>query len=519
MSVSYSAPVQMGKGQSNVLNNIKALSESFEAQNIQIFSESGYSEVLSNEVSFNEYTAGLVEGCDEQTTADLTTLASNTRLVTLSESMVSGANPITALSLPMLRIGFPKMAVREGLPTEPVQQPKFKVTTKRPFVMDTKTNTKVYLPEGLQRRELYGLPKLKGDLIDLTEGKVENYDLLAPINKNAALGDEIDPKFSVVAVKVTKDSAAKEYNVSFKLDTNINVINGTVKLDSGESVTILGTVDRSKGLLNIATLAPAGVTVNGVKVQGYVSSEANNSAVQVGFDITAQEYTIGTGQPIESPINIQAMTDVMAMYQIDSTLVHMETMSTVLAQNTDLEGVEFIDRVIDTSALNITESFDVVPPSNFNQGDAAWREQIKLKFDRLVSKLQTKFNIYAGHTVIFCHPLDAQVISNVKWVFSTDEQPNDVAVSYKVGTYTSGTTTYYVLQSPYFSQGKFRLVYIPSEADFKSLVYYPYSFNTIRGAISPNQNSGNMPSIQMIKRYLFQEFTPMCANLTIKNND
>lgn len=516
--ISYGSPVHRGQGntfQSKALANVKSIVEHFEGESINVLSE-GVQDIVTNKVAFSEYVDRLLEGTDDVTRGELTQLAENTRLVMLQESMSSGTNPISALSLPMLRIGWPKLAVREGLPTEPVEQPKFKVTTKRPYVR-TPDGEKHYLPKALTGAGAleFGLPPLEKGAIAATAGAISGHDLLAPVSKNALLGDEIDARFTVSEVTVAWGAGADVVlPVNFELDTNLNVVQGTVK-SGADTATFLAKVNREKGLIDAVVV---GATLKSIKIVGFVSSEANNSATQIAFDIDAIECVIGTAQPVESPINIQHMTDVMHMYQVDATLSHIETMTTFLAHTTDREGVNFIEATYARESEKINETFDVVPPANYALGDAAWREQIKLKLDRLVTRLQTSANIYSGHAVVFCHPLDAQIISNVKWVYAATEQVNDVAVEYKVGNYISGTTSYTVLQSPYFAQGDLKVVYVPADAEHKTLVYYPYSFSTVRGSASSSPNSVNLPAIQMIKRHLFKAFTPLVGKLFIANN-
>lgn len=520
-NITYSAPTHGNASyRSAALGGFKALQENLtESAQINILHESGISDLIGNEVLFSEFKSNLLEGLeDESQRTALGQLVENTRVVMMQESMITGTNPITALSLPMLRVGWPKIAVREGLPTEAVEKPSFKVTVKRPFITG-KDGVKRYLPEALMGDDAFdhSLPRLERTEIVATNGAITMYDMLAPVNKNASLGDEVDPKFHVTEVRVTFPTAGEvTRSVSLQLDVNTNTFNGTVT-EGDEVATIIGNVIRSSGILNVAAI---GATLEGVKIEGFISSEANNAATQVGFDIQGIDCVIGTGQPVESPINIQQMTDVMNMYKIDATLSHIETMTTFLAQITDLEGVRFIDQTYDRipAADRVVEYFDVVAPSNFALGDTAWREELKHKLDRVVSQLQTHANYYNGHTVIFCHPLDAQVISNVKWVYAATEQVNDVAVDYKVGTFVSGTTSYVVLQSPHFSQGKLRCVFVPADEEHKTLVYYPYAFHTIRGAISSNSNAANLPNIQMIKRHLFKAFTPLVGVVEIKNN-
>ena len=517
MSVSYDPPVSAGNTSyhSAALGVYKQLHEDLNGENVNILSE-GINDILSNKVAFSELTESLSASMDESEAQNFGTLIENTRIQMLTESMISGSNPITALSLPMLRVGYPKIAVREGLPTEAVEQPKFKVTTKRPYVR-TADGSKLYLPEALiDGTADHTLPQLELTSLAAVTGIIDKYDLLTPIAKNSEMGDEIDPVFSITEIVINTGVADETFTVQAALDTNNNTISTTVTTAAKKNVTILATVDRAKGLLSAAAI---GATLTSLKVQGYVSSETNNSATQIGTDIEAIECIIGTAQPIESPINIQHMTDMLNMYNVDSTLSNIETMTTFLAHHTDKEGVSFIDNTFNRLSKKISETFDVTPPANFALGNTAWREELKIKIDRVVSRLQTSASIHSGHTVLFCHPLDAQVISNIKWTYSGVEQINGVKVDYKVGQYVSGTTEYIILQSPYFSQGNIRVVYIPSDVQHKTLTYYPYSFTTVRGTASSNSASANVPVIQMIKRHLFKSFTPLVAKITLVNNN
>lgn len=516
MTITYAAPNAGGVHQSNALTNYKAIYEQFDQDGINILSE-GVQDVFANQVSYHELADSLTESMDEKDKAAMKQLIDNSRYVLMQESMVSGTNPVTALSLPMLRVGWPKIAVREGLPTEPVEQPKFKVTTKRPYILD-KDGEKRYLPEALTENQVtFSLPQLSTEAIPVTGNQLANHDLLSPIQKNHNVGDEIDPQFKVVEVKVDIGGTVVTSTSPMQLDTNNNVFSGIVKTPDGTaSATIIGSVDRAKGLLNATAI---GGTLQSLKVIGYVTSERNNSATQIGFDITSEELVIGTAQPLEAPINIQHMADLMAQYQIDATLANIETMTTFLASNTDREGVNFIDETYERYSKRIAETFDVKPAADYAHGDTQWREELKAKIDRLVTRIQVSANIYSGRAVIFCNPLDAQVITNVRWVYSGVEQVNDVAIEYRLGTFVSGITNYTVIQSPYFSQGRLRVVYLPSDVQFKSLTYYPYSFTTIRGSASPNPSTVNVPSIQMIKRHLFKSHTHLVGIVEIKNNE
>lgn len=525
MAISYDTIHQstVGVRVSPVLTELSRINESFQAEGINVLNE-GFSEVATNSHYFQDYVSKLSEGLDPQTAAEFGIMAGNSRTQILQESSISGISPVTALSLPMLRVAYPKTAIREGFPTEPVMQPKFKVTWLKPFVIDSADNSKTYLPAGLKtKRALFGLKALQTAAINVGATGVSAFDLLTPVGGNSTLGDQIDPNFRIVEVTFTALDAGglngvnKTVACNLPLDTNINVVEGTVTAAHTDTTVntarVFAKLDRAKGTIDIVGL---GRTVVSVKVQGYISSESNNRATQVGFDITSDETVIGTGQPIESPINIQQMTDTMAMYNIDTTVRTLEIMSTALAQSVDLEGVDFLQKQWQLGAQLMT-TFDVTPPVGFTLGNTAWREELKIKIDNLTTRLMQSTNFTSGQVVIFGNLLDTQILSNIRWMYAGEEQPNGVNAEYKVGTYTSGVGTYKVLSSFNFDQGTMWVGFIPSAPDQVTLKYYPYSFNVIRGSASPN--TPNVPSVQLLKRHSFREYTQMVGKILIVNNN
>ena len=126
-------------------------------------------------------------------------------------------------------------------------------------------------------------------------------------------------------------------------------------------------------------------------------------------------------------------------------------------------------------------------------------------------------NITQGSCVIFGNPLDTQVLHNVRWMFTGEEQVNGVNVEYRVGAYTSGISSYKVLSSFNFSQGEMLVVFLPAAPDHASIKYYPYSFNVIRGTTSPNHPY--TPAVMLLKRHLFEQYNQMIGKIIIQNND
>lgn len=526
MAITYETFHQskMGTKTSPALTKLKSINESFQSEGISVLNE-GFSEVAYNQHYFNDYVQKLSEDLEPEAAEQFAVLAENTRQTILTESSISGVSPVTALSLPLLRIAFPKTAVREGMPTEPVMQPKFKVAWLRPWVKRA-NGEKVFLPKALKTdTNLFTLPKVHATDIAVGAAGAYGFDLFNGTTGNVALGDSIDPNFRVTEVVFKALDAAganaenKTVAVDLQLDTNINVCEGVVTANHTDGtenkVRVFAKVNRDAGTVDIIGMNREIVSI---KVLGYISSEMNNHATQAGFDITSDETHIGTGQPIESPINMQQMTDTMAMYNIDSTVRTLEYMSTTLAQSTDLQGIQFLTDRFAQSNPQISAQFDIVPPANYLAGPTAWREEIKRKIDNQVMLMMEQTNYTSGSAVIFGHMLDTAVIHNVRWQYAVDEQPNGVNVEYKVGVYESGVTKYKVLSSMNFPKGSLYIVFVPNDADQKTFMYYPYSFNVIRGAQSGG-NTPNLPVVQMIKRHIFKSYVPMIAKLELLNNN
>jgi len=436
MSIHYAATVESsagGKRKSPALDKLALIAESFQSQGINVLNE-GFGEVAVSTHFFRDYTNQLTEEMSPECAEQFEVLAENVRREVLVESNISGMSAVTALSLPLLRIAFPKTSVLEGLPTEPVTQPKFTVKWFRPYVVIS-NGVKQYLPKALRdvnTQGLFHLPKLTAG-VALTAGQVINYDLYTGTSYSAtSFNDQVDPNFSIshVTAKLSTNTGGlpvattTDIPVTFKIDTLTNVCEGLVTM-VGTTETlearIFAKVNRETGVADIITAitsikltaspftaraAVAGADeVTAIKIEGYVSSEMNNRAAQIGFEITDDPTTIGTGQPIESPINIQQMTDAMAMYNIDTTMRHLEIMSTTLAQVVDIEGIGFIvnqfSKVPSALQATYTESFNRTPAGTYALGPTAWREELKIQIDSLVVKMMNETNYTSGSIVLF----------------------------------------------------------------------------------------------------------------------
>ena len=80
-------------------------------------------EILTNEKAFQTYVAGLAESIeDKKDRRDFIQLAENTRVNLLENSMFA-INPYESLTLPILRVFYPKIVAKEAVTVSPMDKP------------------------------------------------------------------------------------------------------------------------------------------------------------------------------------------------------------------------------------------------------------------------------------------------------------------------------------------------------------------------------------------------------------
>ena len=540
-------------------------SDFFMAQGCSIIGE-GYKEIASNASLFESYVDQLTEGCSADDAAVLAQLMANTNAGILRESSMTGIQPIASLSMPVIRKLWPKFALKEAIATEVAKSPRFVVSYTKPYVVGA-DGAKHSIPKALRGHALgEGL-----DEFSVPEYLKKSYSALHEVKLSVGSADTIkfdyldgkgtsDVKDSKVVVSTTsgiKEQPLDELVVEFARigysaavaasggQAAVEEVPGTeIKLGKRLGVTgsgIYSVVEGDKkgqlivqfeGAKRRATFAFVGDTGMSdvtLKVRAGVSSEYNEESYSVGFDIARQDVDIPTGQHINAPLPIEALNDMMALYQIDGTKETVDLMTNIFAQKLDLEILDFLKSSLANQPSNeaffglpgageYTLSFDCRPAAGFAGSPKAWREEIKPLIDHLAQKIKNATYLQGGTFSIVCNPLDAQILANVDWSFRGGVGGNvdGVAVDYSVGTYV-GANAYKVIASTNVPAGAMFVVFTPSGNTQMTYKYYPYTFSTEMGYIDPNRS--RVPSIMMTKRHTFHEFMPAIGCIMVLNNN
>ena len=86
-----------------------------------------------------------------------------------------------------------------------------------------------------------------------------------------------------------------------------------------------------------------------------------------------------------------------------------------------------------------------------------------------------------------------------------------------MGAITSTNNRYKIISSDLLNAGNLYIFFVPTQDDFKTYTYYPYTFNVVDNY--RNTRMENAPSIMLTKRQTIEEFVPVIGRVVIKNND
>ena len=539
----------------------------FQAQGMSIVGD-GYKEIATNPHLFESYVETLTQGASANDAANMAQLMVNSNQALLRESSMTGIQPIASLSMPVIRKLWPKVALKDAVASEVAKTPRFVIAYTAPYMV--KGDKKVMIPRGLRDPLHDGLTKDMHDALKkeftapkavvLTAGSAQVVDWKNdPHVKIADTPSAIKVQpldelrvvaYRILATKSSSDAAeaGKVYvDATGEVDTTAVGSNFADTVYEVESIKIgkrLGVYDNGNyafgngaqllvqfdGKNDKATVAAIGEGALVVLTAG-VSSEFNEESWDVGFDILRQDVDIPTGQHLNAPLPIEALQDMMALYQIDGTKEVVDLMTNVFAQKLDLEILDFLKKSYANQQNNeaysdgtygvaedFTLMFDCMPAAGFAGSPKAWREELKPLIDHLAEKIKVNTYLNNGSFTIVANPLDVALLANVDWQFRGGQGGNvdGVAVDYSVGTYV-GANAYRVISSTNVPRGQMFIVFLPSGDTQMTYKYYAYSFSTEMGYTDPNRS--RVPSIMMTKRHTLHGFMDAIGCIMILHND
>lgn len=578
MAISY-PQVKLSASKSAFRDLLQNAQQTFHEDGINILGE-GIADVISDEDTFNRYRDVMLEGCEADDAEQISQIIDNSRWDIINES-TTGITPISSLAVPAIRALWPRLALKNAIPTEVVKAPKFSLSYIIPYL---KVNGKKYqLPRGIVGDDsdatnntwAMGQHVWNGDIsVTKTTGTDSarvpgGFDLLRdgsgnllvwnPSGRTDGIGsvtarpgfDHIDPDFWVSKIKTkagyankttgaftTEDKSsdtdfvaipAQELKVyvrcelrgslNYELNKVIPVVVSGTTYNVVFNDAISGKVDFEECKLRLASFA--GV-IDSVNVEGRLTFENNERTESVIFEIETKDVTIGTGIHIDAPLPNEFLSDVSVLYSIDGVAKVIDIMTQTVALRLDNEIRQYIingyQRQTDRSGAELFHGFfNCRPDDRYNGTPKDWREQIKVTIDFMANILKQRNYFQGGKFVIVCNPVDAALIPNTSWSFTG-------AASERSGIEVdydigaiSGSQRYEVISSQLMPAGVMYILYVSSQDEQMTYKYYPYSFLVTRDMRNADQVL--IPNITMCKRHKLEYFHDAMIKITIANNN
>jgi hypothetical protein len=507
---------------------LREAAEYFESEKIQMTTGDGIKEILTSTPLFNAYVEKLSEGMDAEEAFQFAQLLENTRTHILTESSISGIQQVSALSMPMIRKAWPKIGLKNAIPTEAVKAPQFAISYLVPYLVK-KDGTKLELPKAMRDPATEDSVLFKGG-IRLNQNFIPLPNDAAGVNMiGSTVGavpgtDTIDPNFeistaTIMVVPVPAGPAVAVDVLTYDLKADVNgrifgTVKGTEPGGGTATDTLSGAIDRETGVFSLTSIRGL---VTQVKVTGVITDETNTHGDSITFDIKKKEVMIGTGAHINAGLPMEWLQDLMAVYSLDGAMKAVDIISNVQSQKVDKEILQFLDKSFVRNAQPYAGSFNVFPSAQYNGSPTEWRSEIRTVIDWFATKIKVDSAMHTGSFAIVGNALDLNLIPNVDWIFtSSQEERAGVDVNFNVGAY-AGANRYTLVASDNVPYGKLRLIFVPGNPDLMTFKYYPYTFSVENGYRDPR--TPNIPNIMVARRDRTEELTPFAAEITIVNNN
>lgn len=438
--------------------------------------------ILVDDAAFGTYITGLAESIEnKKDRAAFVQLAENTRVNLLENSMFQ-INPYETLTLPILRVFYPKLIAKELVTVSPMDKPEtvkaFVKAQFSPSNVTTKYDAPVVATD-ISQGVAFGTPIAAAMPVPSTD-----YDILATVFL-ASTQAHLERDFEITGVSIDGTTY-----------TNVSIV-PAVEGHFSASVTIgvntdviSGKVDYLNGTVSISSTT--GVVL-WIKYQVTTSLEENriNPRVTLTVDkirLYARDRQISANWTINMEQDMRALFDISMQAEIVNILGQQ------IALDIDREIINAL--ITANNRLNDathTSTFNRTPPTTYTWGPKYWHENIIPVLNRLSGQIYIDTNMEAAN-VIAANPLDVAILEDLQTFNYTGTSSVDGDLGYRSATVAGGK--WKILTSSVVTQGTMLMVYKPVE-ELKSVYFYsPY----VPAVLHPYP-LGYTPSLTILSRY------------------
>ena len=438
--------------------------------------------ILVDDAAWNAYVTGLAESIEsKKDRAAFVQLAENTRINLLENSMFQ-INPYETLTLPILRVFYPKLVAKELVTVSPMDKPEtvkaFVKAQFSPSNSSTQYNAPV-INTDISQGVAFGTPIAASMPVPSTD-----YDVLATAGLTSTQA-HLERDFEITGVS-TDGTTFVDVSIVPAVEGHFS---SSVTIGGGTDV-ISGKVDYLAGTVDVSSTTG---TVLFIRYQVTTSLEENrvNPRVTLRVDkirLYARDRQISANWTINMEQDMRALFDISMQAEIVNILgqqvaldIDREIINALITANNRLNGASH------------TSTFNRTPPAAYTWGIKYWHENIITNLNELSGQIYTDTNIEAGN-VIAANPLDVAILEDLQTFNYTGTSSVDGDLGYRSATVAGGK--WRILTSAVVTQGTMLMVYKPVE-ELKAIYFYsPY----VPAVLHPYP-LGYTPSLTILSRY------------------
>ena len=360
--------------------------------------------IAQDDNAWNKYVGTLAESIEN--VADRSTfkvLAENTR-TNLLEAAVSqfAANPYESLTLPLLRVFYPKLVAKEIVTVSPMDKPE----TVKSFIKASfaPANSNTYYPAPAMGTDISGGPSIGTPVIATLAVPSANFDVLHVISLTSEMA-HLERDFVVTAVSAD-GTAWTNLTITPAVEGHFS---GSVSIGSSDDV-ISGFVNYKDGTVSISS---ATALVNFVKYQVTCSLEQNR--INPRIDISVEKIRLyAKDRQIQANWTINAEQDMRSLFDISMQAEIVNYLSQQIALDIDREIVNnLITANLRLNPANHQDTFTRTPPLSYPWGIKYWHENITVPLNTLSAAIYKDTNMNSGN-VLLCNPMDAAILEDMQ---------------------------------------------------------------------------------------------------------
>ena len=437
--------------------------------------------ILVDDKAFNTYQTSLAEGLETKKDKEIfKMLCENTRVSLLENSMFQ-INPYETLTMPILRVFYPKLVAKEAVTVSPMDKPE----TVKAFINATFTpaNSTTAYPAPVLSPDISGGPGIGTSIASTVTVPQSKYDVLAAIGTNKT-NAHLERDFEITRV----GDGTSWVDVSIVPAVEGHFSSGVAV--TGHTDVISGMVDYLNG-----TLAISSATGHVTQIRYKVTCSLEENRVNPKITMTVDKIRLyAKDRQIQSNWTINMEQDMRALFDVSMQAEIVNLLGQQIALDIDREIISAL--VVANTRLNAAThqgSFDRTAPTSYLWGNKYWHENIIPVLNQLSAQVYTDTNIDSANTIL-CNPLDAAILEDLNGFAYTGTSTVNGDVGYRQATVAGGK--WKVLTSSVVTQGTMVLVYVPTD-EIRSIFFYsPYV-----PAILHPYPLGYTPSLTILSRY------------------